>query len=485
MSFNENVPDFSSPNLNQSLESLFDPIELTSPSSYEKADVVVDQFVNMNFMLPAANDDSIDRILTDDMLDADFKELAETAASLKKDVSTNDDMLLNNELESFIPAQDFRLEVGNSNDLSNFELDSSFWASTADPQDFATEETQAQTQTIITSDEELHAAIEKLCESEANHQHSEVCDHDKQHSEDHVHTILNPVVPKFSSVKNIFKVHKTPIKTLKAINLPAIKGFTAKKPKQKRAKPEFTEKYFHRAAMYWERILDHGAYSENLFESEKIMARIGLTGISVDQYKKKVVAALLPNYVEVDSFDDLQGAEGWHYKTNPARDDEMLALRWCGQKQNFYTSYVYRHKVADNGKEIDKQFLCPYCPFSITMDMNTIFHTASTAAYQHHVCKDHGVYTTGYEMRIPIIGKVNGVPVAYCGECEQTHRIVLETDKDDLKNCLIAYFRHCFEQHNLKRQCRSNDTKHMDMLNQKAGREGYLHEDMDEIMATM
>lgn len=262
---------------------------------------------------------------------------------------------------------------------------------------------------------------------------------------------------------------------------PIIKPFSPKKPKQKRAKPQFSPEYYNRAAKYWNTITESKTYHETLMKFAQIREQTKLVEIPVEQYKKKVVAALLPNYVEVSAFQSLQGVDGWYYKANTVRDSTMLALRWCGQKQNFYNSFVYRHRVSSNGKDVEKQFLCPYCPFSKDMALDTIFHTASTAAYQHHVCKDHGVYTTGYEMPLPVIGKINDEPVAYCTECEHAHKIVLDTEKDDLQNCLIAHFRHCFVEHNLKRQCRSNDIKYRDEINQRAGREGYLHEDAEEV----
>ena len=227
------------------------------------------------------------------------------------------------------------------------------------------------------------------------------------------------------------------------------------KASNKRIMPVFTSLSYQRADRYWEVICSQKAFQIAAADESKIMHSIGGVFIDKESIKRNVVASLLPNYIEVNEFAKYEGKDGWKYKLNKRRAfDDFISLRWCGQKQDFYQPLVIRYKPNGTKKPIT-QNLCPYCPYTSGMDLNTIFHNVDDSSYMHHVCKDHGVYTTGEEMPIPVFGKTSKGVVAACTLCEHSCNLSIGFYSDNLKNCLISYFRHCFTKHKSKRQNRS------------------------------
>jgi hypothetical protein len=151
-----------------------------------------------------------------------------------------------------------------------------------------------------------------------------------------------------------------------------------------------------------------------------------------------------------------------------------FALRWCSQKLNFYTASVTRYQVDRSGKKGNRQALCPYCPYSEGMNLSTIFYGTTDSAYMHHITKDHGVYSSGYEMPIPVVcenilnndhnGKHSQGYGIFCTQCRRVVSNISEADakKATQNNILIPYYRHCFEEHNIKKQSRSPEDKAKD-----------------------
>lgn len=247
--------------------------------------------------------------------------------------------------------------------------------------------------------------------------------------------------------------------------------------KTKRQKPQFTvnEDVILRVDRYWEVLSKSEVYFNLTKQAIPFFSQNGIEFIKPDFFKRSAVACLLPNGVKIENFNSFQTQDGWIYEENKKRAKEALALRWCGQKQNFYDPFIVRYKVKD-GKKYSKEGLCPYCPFTKTLDFNTIFHTIQDSSYMHHVCKDHGVYSSGYEMLPPVIGKTDGKTVAYCSECGDLCKISLNASPTDFSNSLIAYFRHSFVSHNKKKQKRSREQKQSDHVFFNCNRKQYLYE---------
>ncbi|GMM43547.1 hypothetical protein DAPK24_001220 [Pichia kluyveri] len=235
------------------------------------------------------------------------------------------------------------------------------------------------------------------------------------------------------------------------------KNLKPTKTSAKRIMPIFTQLSFARADSYWKIIGRNPQFQFAVSKEEKVLKY--LNGITIDKslLHRKVVASLLPNYLTVKEFAKYEDVDGWIYEQGEQREpDDQISLRWCGQKQNFYQTFVFRYRVNELGTKIDKQNLCPYCPYTDGMDLNCIFHTVADSSYMHHVCKDHGVYTTGNEMSIPIFGKTSKGYVAVCTQCVTPIRLSVDIKANNLNNCLISYFRHCFIKHKNKRQNRDS-----------------------------
>lgn len=234
--------------------------------------------------------------------------------------------------------------------------------------------------------------------------------------------------------------------------------------RSKRARPEFkiSVELLERIAKYWTVIATNSKYMTLLKTAREKAEQLGIKELNHTQFTNNVVPALLPNYVDITFFKNLQGEDGWNYEKNTKRHQPSvsLALRWCGQELNFYDPFVVRYKIDDKGKRYNKQAMCPYCPVYSGLDLDIIFHTTQDSLYMHHVCKDHGVYSTGYEVSPPLIGLKDSNIVAYCTECDEICKIGYVGSGID--NCLIGYFRHAFVSHNRKRQKRTREQRHSD-----------------------
>ena len=247
----------------------------------------------------------------------------------------------------------------------------------------------------------------------------------------------------------------------------------------KRPKPQFavSASLFHRINNYWSLISQNNKYLSTLSAAVNKWASPTVVPLQAEQFINNVVPALLPNYVNINFFKDVQGKKGWYYEDNKKRQGGPLALRWCGQELNFYDPFIIRYQVDETGKQTNKQALCPYCPVETDMDLDNIFHTTQDSLYMHHVCKDHGVYSTGYEMSPPLLAFENGTPVAFCTECEETCKIVgLGSGVD---NCMISYFRHAFISHNKKKQKRTREQKQSDHVFFNGARKHHIYENFE------
>ena len=246
----------------------------------------------------------------------------------------------------------------------------------------------------------------------------------------------------------------------------------------KRVMPVYTSLSYDRADRYWEVIVSNPAFKKLANNESQIMSAVGGYAIDTSIIKRNVVASLLPNYVDISDFENFQDEDGWKYKVNKRRAfDDYISLRWCNQKQNFYQPLVIRYKKNGTKKPIT-QNLCPYCPYTKGMDLNTIFHSVDDSSYMHHVCKDHGVYTTGNEMPIPVFGKTAKGLVAVCGICGNTCNLSVDVHADNLNNCLISYFRHCFDKHKNKRQNRDANEIKREAQEIKANRHNLILENL-------
>lgn len=257
----------------------------------------------------------------------------------------------------------------------------------------------------------------------------------------------------------------------------------AKPPKAikraKRPKPQFviSASLFHRINSYWSILSQNSKYLSTLSAAVNKWASSTVVPLQAEQFINNVVPALLPNYVNIDFFKNVQGKEGWYYEDNKKRQGGSLALRWCGQELNFYDPFIIRYQVDETGKQSNKQALCPYCPVEKDMDLDNIFHTTQDSLYMHHVCKDHGVYSTGYEMSPPLLASEKGTPVAFCTECGETCKIVGLGSAVD--NCMISYFRHAFISHNKKKQKRTREQKQSDHVFFNGARKHHIYENFD------
>ena len=250
--------------------------------------------------------------------------------------------------------------------------------------------------------------------------------------------------------------------------------------KVKRAKPEFGEDFDHRADKYWGHITKETTYQSIYAQFTEANVSEHLRALDETTYKRKVAGSLLPNYVTIESFGHLQGIDGWYYEENTNRGQMPLSMRWCGQNQNFYNSFVYRYHIDKyDNRVIAKEFLCPYCPFKKYLDLNIIFHSSKKSHYMHHMMKSHGVYTTGEEMPIPLLAEhiESGCIIYCCPECGDTGNINLDTKRDTPSNCLGQFWRHCSESHNHTKLGRSAEQKREDRARDKDEEKEYLYEE--------
>lgn len=262
------------------------------------------------------------------------------------------------------------------------------------------------------------------------------------------------------------------------IETPAAKTPKAVK-RAKRPKPQFmiSDLLFRRINSYWSIVSRNEKYLITLSVAVNRWASSTIIPLSAEQFINNVVPALLPNYVRLSFFKDVQGKEGWYYEKNKKRQGGSLALRWCGQELNFYDPFIIRYQMDDAGKPTNKQALCPYCPVERDMDLDNIFHTTQDSLYMHHVCKDHGVYSTGYEMSPPLLAFENETPIAFCTECGETCKMVgLGSGVD---NCMISYFRHAFISHNKKKQKRTREQKQSDHVFFNGARKRHIYENFE------
>ncbi|KAG0683845.1 hypothetical protein C6P40_005280 [Pichia californica] len=244
---------------------------------------------------------------------------------------------------------------------------------------------------------------------------------------------------------------------------PLVKIINAKQNKKpKRPKPYFmyNEALQSRMDNYWN-LISHNKNYKNIIS--KWNNDSALSPIGAHVFVKNAMPALIPNNLTINFFKKYQGIDNWCYQANTKRNEAKLPLRWCGQEMNFYETFVTRHKVDEYGKITQKQALCPYCPIeSESVNLDHHFHSTQDSLYMHHVCKDHGVYSTGYELSPPLIAYDNKIPIAVCTECGEKCKMF--NVGTGMENCMIAYFRHAFNTHNKKRHNRSNEQKRKDHL---------------------
>lgn len=186
------------------------------------------------------------------------------------------------------------------------------------------------------------------------------------------------------------------------------------------------------------------------------------------------------NYLTLDYFEDLQseakidGREVFstNYKSNIPRGPEEDPGRFCGNGRetiNFYEPRVFRCHPVQEFHHQGRDGLCPYCKpdreyEGTSADLDRLFFNMNSSAYLHHVTKQHGVYSGGKEMPLPLeIGKIHEskkmksgirtiiVEAATCPICRQKIKIQRFDDPSlDGHNRFLGYFRHMLK-HNKKK----------------------------------
>lgn len=263
-------------------------------------------------------------------------------------------------------------------------------------------------------------------------------------------------------------VSKTKSLVIKPVNKKITKKrkpSTGNKSRTKRPKPHFenTAAFFQRIQNHWNIISKNPYYKGMITNAIQKYTNESLTIISPEGFLSNIISPLLPNNVTIEVFNTVQGIDGWKYYVNKKRQNEKLALRWCGQYMNYYDPFIYRDKISDNGEVLLKQAMCPYCPLNENTDLDNIFHTTVNSLYMHHLCKTHGVYSTGYEMEPPLFVNQNGLTLAICTSCGEPCKVI--GVGNGLESCLISYFRHCISNHNIKKQNRTDNEKEIDKVN--------------------
>lgn len=238
-----------------------------------------------------------------------------------------------------------------------------------------------------------------------------------------------------------------------------------------------TQNTLSRINRYWEQVKEQGIIFEDWAEAiDRAKTLFGcndsVVAIEPDVLKTSLVSFMMPNYQTYKDYEHLEGVNGWHYSATKSRN--RIPLRLCHQKANFYEPFVKRdRRHPDLAKQV-REFLCPYCPPEpANPDKN--FYQSGNSHYYHHLCKDHGVYNTGKELKPPLVVKHNGQSKVVCYFCEDhpvLNRVQLSKHEGGtVSNPFISYFRHCFECHREKKKGKSPLQKKADLdwVNNVAG----------------
>ncbi|QPG74177.1 hypothetical protein FOA43_001501 [Brettanomyces nanus] len=138
-----------------------------------------------------------------------------------------------------------------------------------------------------------------------------------------------------------------------------------------------------------------------------------------------------------------------------------------GTDINFYEPSIFRCHLIEEFKRQGREGLCPYCKLSERTGDNVdgLFFNMNSSAYLHHVTKQHGVFSNGTEMPLPVaIGSIketkqmkkgvrtNIVDAATCPFCQKKVKIQKLDDHNlDGHNRFLGYFRHLLV-HNMRKK---------------------------------
>lgn len=234
--------------------------------------------------------------------------------------------------------------------------------------------------------------------------------------------------------------------------------------KQKRARPQFSssKELQQRIDNYFDCIADRIDKTAALAKPK--MHELGYRLVDASYFKNNIITPLLPNNAELEDFKHLQGVDGFIYEYwESETSSDLLSLRWSNQRQNFYEPKIVRYRISEEtGNLVDKEALCPYCPVDITNGLDKCFHNINMSHYMHHVCKNHGVFSTGEEMPVPAFCEKDSKYFSYCSTCGECQKLSIRPAADRSKalgNGLISYFRHQYKSHNRTRKMRNSEEK--------------------------
>ncbi|TID31308.1 hypothetical protein CANINC_000096 [Pichia inconspicua] len=235
-------------------------------------------------------------------------------------------------------------------------------------------------------------------------------------------------------------------------------------PKSKRTRPKFTS-----TKQLQCRIDNYYKCVSNEIENTGAMAKskmyeLGYRLVDASYFKNNIITPLLPNNADIEDFNSVQGDNGYIYEYSGAETaSDLLAMRWTHQRQNFYEPKIVRYRInEETGKIVDKEALCPYCPVDVTNGLDKCFHNINMSHYMHHVCKNHGVFSTGEEMPVPAFCEKGNKYYSYCSTCGEYQKLSIRLAADCTKandNGLISYFRHQYKEHNRTRKMRNATEK--------------------------
>lgn len=199
-------------------------------------------------------------------------------------------------------------------------------------------------------------------------------------------------------------------------------------------------------------IFNNDYYQSIYTEFNDILNELNFQTVNFESYIFNTLISLIPNNISIEYFLKFNIIDKWQYEEY--RGAYKFAVRWTKQRMNFYEPMVIRYNSNIGNEDPNKQGLCPYCPFDITKDnWNDNFYTINDSAYMHHVCKNHGVYSTGRELIPPLIGLINNKFATFCTKCKKISEISKIGHGFD--NGLISFFRHTYECHNETKQNRT------------------------------
>lgn len=200
----------------------------------------------------------------------------------------------------------------------------------------------------------------------------------------------------------------------------------------------------------YKQLKENNVIAKAMQRTKETMIRLEISPLKFDLVKNFTLPALMPNNYTVRDFENIQGKNGYEYLTNATHSSTWATPRWMNNKKNFYQPSVIRKVRNEQNKLVEAEGLCPYCPLHDLENPDDNFYSMGGALYQHHLCKNHGVYTSGLEMPVPAIGVKDDLLFACCTKCSGAVKLRLQGDT--MQNCLKAYYRHCFEVHNISKK---------------------------------